>query len=85
MATDRFVVVDWPNGFFGALVPNNGSWSSQVCHSLEMLAPNLTLGVGSNKVTEKPPLVGANFVPIKGAPDSVNPTSGFRPKMRKQT
>jgi hypothetical protein len=29
-----------------------------------MLAPNLTLGVGSNQATEQPPLDGENFVPI---------------------
>jgi hypothetical protein len=27
-ATDRFVEIDGPNGFFGALNANSGSWSS---------------------------------------------------------
>jgi hypothetical protein len=62
-ATDCFVEICPTTGRFGTPIPNSGCWSSQVYHRLEMLAQNLTLGVGSNQAIEQPPLVGANFVP----------------------
>jgi hypothetical protein len=38
---------------FGALIPNNGCWSSSASGNLEVLAQNLTFGVSSNQAAAK--------------------------------
>jgi hypothetical protein len=44
--TDRFVEAGWANGFFGALVPNSGCWSTAGIRFEEMFATLLPLVPG---------------------------------------
>jgi hypothetical protein len=62
--TDRFVETGWPNGFFGALEPNSGCWSSISSGNLEEPVPNLTFKVPTNQVAEKLLVVTKSNVPI---------------------
>jgi hypothetical protein len=64
VATDRFVETWLATDRFRASIPKSGSWSARASGHPEVLAPNLTMSIGSNQTTVQLPLVGVNKCPL---------------------